>query len=379
MSETVLQFGAGNFLRGFVDTFLHEMNEAGLDAGRVVIVQSTGVERAAAINSREGRFHLLVRGFDDGALVDYAQAIGSISRALAASSEWPEIVTVAVSPQLRAIVSNTTEAGLALDLADTKCPAGGVAPASFPAKLLALLRARYDAGRPGLLILPCELIADNADVLRTLVERQAALWAWTEPDFHAWLAGECVWVNTLVDRIVAGKPVEHPLLDTDPLLTVAEPYAYWAIEDKPGTEWLGQHPAIYRLPDIRPVALRKVRILNGAHTALVTYLRQNRRDDIQLVREAVSDPEIGEWLRGLIFEEIVPTITDRLPDAEGYARLTLERFANPLLDHRLSDIALHHDTKVGVRLVPTYDEYRTMFSRSPERLDILLTAFIKAA
>ena len=375
MNETVLQFGAGNFLRGFVDTFLHEMNADGQNAGRVVIVQSTGAERAAAINAQQGRFHLIVRGQENGAMVDRVQVIESISRALVATTEWEAVLAVARSPHLRAIVSNTTEAGLVLDPADLVFPPDGAAPASFPAKVLAVLYARFEAGLPGVVILPCELIADNADLLRALVGGQAHLWQWDtqKPAFLGWLKTSCVWVNNLVDRIVSGKPADHPLLAEDSLLTVTEPYQFWAIENKPGTEWL-RHPAIYLTADVRPFGLRKVRILNGAHSALVAYLRQSGRDDIRLVREAVADPEVGSWLRGLLFEEIVPTVADRAPDAEAFAHQTWDRFANPYLDHKLSDIALHHETKVRVRLIPTRDEYRKKFGHAPARLGTLLAA-----
>jgi tagaturonate reductase len=376
LKETVLQFGAGNFLRGFVDTFLHEMNEAGQQAGKVVVVQSTGAERAAALNAQGARFHLVVRGLENGAPVDRVQEVGSISRALVAAKDWDAVLDVARSPGLRAVVSNTTEAGLVLEPSDAGWPERGGAPASFPAKLLAALRARFQAGQPGLLILPCELIEDNADRLRSLILEQAALWGWAdtaEPELVAWLGQECVWANNLVDRIVSGKPAEHPLLAEDTLLAVAEPYQFWAVESKPGTEWL-RHPAIHLVPDVRPFALRKVRILNGAHSALVSHVRRTGRDgELRFVREAVADPEIGPWLRGLLFEEIVPTVADRVPDAEAFAHQTLERFANPFLDHKLSDIALHHDKKVAVRLVPTRDEYRAKFGRDPARLAEVLT------
>jgi tagaturonate reductase len=203
--------------------------------------------------------------------------------------------------------------------------------------------------------------------LRALVTEQTDRWGWTDAGFRRWLNEECQWVNNLVDRIVSGMPAEHPLKDSDPLLTVTEPYQFWAVEDKPGTAFLN-HPAIHRVPDVRPFGLRKVRILNGAHTAMLAYCRKYR-PEIQLVREAVTDPQVSEWLRGLLFEEIVPTVADRVPDAEGFAHQTLERFANPFLDHKLSAIALHHDKKVPVRLVPTRDEFTAKFGHVPARLE----------
>lgn len=373
MKETILQFGAGNFLRGFVDVFVQEMNEAGQEVGGIVVVQSTDGDRARLLSDAKGRFHVVVRGLENGQVVDRVQLVASISRALTAAADWDAVLEFAKSPDLRAIVSNTTEAGMVLDRADQDWPARPeTAPASFPAKLLVVLRTIFEAGadRTGPLVLPCELLDNNADRLQALVLEQAEDWAWTDAAFTTWLRDSCTWANNLVDRIVSGKPEVHPLLESDPLLTVAEPYQFWAVEDHPATAFLN-HPAIHRVPDVRPFGLRKVRILNGAHTALLAHCRKHY-PEILLVREAVTHPEIAGWLNGLLFEEIIPVIIDRVPDAEGFARQTLERFANPYLDHKFESIALHHETKVKTRLIPTRDEYRAMFGKDPVRLQAVL-------
>jgi tagaturonate reductase len=186
-----------------------------------------------------------------------------------------------------------------------------------------------------------------------------------EDAYVNWLSSEVVWLTTLVDRIVSGRPAAHPLLEQDPLLTVAEPYAFWAIEDGGEHHRLYDHPAIQRVPDVTPFALRKVRILNGAHTALVAKALPM---GIETVREAVAHPDVRPWLERLLEEEIVPVVTDRVADAEGFAATILERFENPFLDHRLSDIALHHETKVAHRLRPTYQEYVQRFGEAPTLL-----------
>lgn len=379
--DLVLQFGAGNFLRAFVCRFVQEMNDAEqAPALSVVVVQSTDGERARLLEVSGGRFHVVVRGLENGQVVERVQQIGSIARAFIAAPEWPAVLEVARSPRLAVITSNTTEAGLSLAPEDNIPPSDtNSAPHSFPAKLTAVLWERFHASLPGPLILPCELIADNADVLRSLVLKQAAQWNWNTDDFTDWLTNICTWSNTLVDGIVSGRPEPGPnqsetvsaLLESDPLMTVAEPFRFWAMENKPGTERVA-HTDIHRVPDVRPYALRKVRILNGAHTALVARVRQQNRTDLRFVREAVADADLGPWLRGLLFEEIVPTVAARVPDAEIFAHQTLERFANPYLDHRLSDIALHHDTKVQVRLVPTCQEYQDQRGHAPSRLNALL-------
>src|SRR5436309_14302780 len=144
LPETILQFGAGNFLRAFADLFVHQANQQGQNVGRVVVVQSTGDARANLLNQQGGRYHVVVRGLEDGRVVDRVEEVASISRALFAASQWADILDVARSPALHFILSNTTEAGYALNPADGPYnPASGASPISFPAKLTAVLHARW--------------------------------------------------------------------------------------------------------------------------------------------------------------------------------------------------------------------------------------------
>ena len=361
LPETILQFGGGSFLRAFADVFVHEANAFGEAVGRVVVVQSTEGNRAALLNAQGGRYHVVFRGLADGEKIDRTLAVRSISRALVAKAEWAGVIAVARSPALRMIISNTTEAGYSLvDKDDPEMPR------SFPARLLCVLQARYEAGLAGLSVLPCELVEPNGELLRELVLAQAGAWR-LDAGFQDWIRSEVRWVNTLVDRIVSGRPDAHPLLASDGLLTAAEPFALWVVEA--GTEDLFAHPCFRFVNDVRPYAMRKVRILNGAHTALVCRALP---DGLRTVREAVEDPLVGLWLRRLIFEEIVPTLQDVVDDADRFAEQVLERFANPYLDHRLEDIALHHEQKVNVRLMPTYKAYLEAFGRPPGLLGDIL-------
>jgi tagaturonate reductase len=354
----ILQFGAGNFLRAFVDLFV---SQTGFD--RIVVVQSTGIERADALNRAGGKYHVAIQGFADGRVIDETEEVTSIKEALHAGTQWDRVLDAARDPALRWIVSNTTEAGFALDEADL---ANVGTPHSFPAKLLAVLLARHAAGLPGVTILPCELIEHNGSRLRELVLDQAVRWSVPAPAL-AWLKDECRWINNLVDRIVPGPPKSHPLLESDPLLLSAEPFAFWAIETAGDFEL--KHPAIVTAPDITPYYLRKVRILNGLHSALVCKALPM---GIETVREAVEHPEVGPWLQRLLDEEIVPVLEGRVEDPAAFGRTTLDRFRNPFLEHKLSAIALNHEAKMKVRLLPTYEEYRTKFGREPELLAALL-------
>jgi tagaturonate reductase len=354
----ILQFGAGNFLRAFVDLFV---SQTGFD--EIVVVQSTGIERAEALNRAGGKYHVAIQGFSEGRVIDETESVSSISKALHAGTQWDEVLAIARGADLRWIVSNTTEAGFALDDADREN--SGV-PSSYPAKLLAVLLARHSIGLPGPVILPCELIEQNGSRLRDLVLEQAARWSVPSASL-AWIRDSCVWVNNLVDRIVPGPPKEHPLLAADSLLLSAEPFAFWAIETSGDFDLV--HPAVVTAPDITPYYLRKVRILNGLHTALVCRALPL---GVETVRECLDHPEVGPWLEDLLYYEIVPVLEGRVEDPAAFARATLDRFRNPFLDHKLSAIALNHEAKVRVRLLPTYEEYRSQFGRKPALLSAIL-------
>ncbi|MHB1034803.1 MAG: mannitol dehydrogenase family protein [Pirellulales bacterium] len=364
--ETVLQFGTGKFLRCFADLFIDQTNARGPVAGRVVAVQSTGVERARLLNERAGRFRMAIRGLDAGQTVDRTVEIGSVSRALAAQTNWDDVLALARSDALRLVISNATEAGYALHPQDQ--PAD-LPPRSFPAKLLQVLKSRWDCGLAGLSILPCELVDSNGDRLLRLVLDQAERWR-CPAALADWLRGACSWHNTLVDRIVSAPSPNDPMA-ADPLFAVAEPFALWIVEGSLDVPELAGHTAVQCVEQLGPYYLRKVRILNGAHTAFVAKARPL---GIRTVREAVLDPRVGPWLEALLFEEIVPVLSGRTEEPERFARQVLERFANPFLEHRLADIALEHATKLQVRVAPTAREFRDRFGRAPRRLNEVLAA-----
>lgn len=361
LPETILQFGTGRFLRCFVDLFVDEINRTGAPAGRIVVVQSMGVETAAMFRRAKGRFHAAIRGLVEGTPVDQIMEVRSVGRAIAAAVEWPAALQTVVSPSVRAVVSNVTEAGYALDPADE---ANTVPPRSFPAKLLTLLAERYRAGLPGVAILPCELLDGNAHRLLSLVTEQANRWRWPA-GLVDWLEGACSWHDTLVDRIVSAPTAGDPLGQSDPLFAVAEPYAFWGIAGRPSFSELTAHPAVRAVADLAPYVLRKVRILNGAHTALVAKALPL---GFVTVRQAMANAQVNLWIRSVLFDEIVPVLENRTDAPADFARVVLDRFANPFLDHRLADIAMHHETKLKTRVVPTITEFRAKFGRSPRLL-----------
>jgi tagaturonate reductase len=361
-AETVLQFGAGRFLRAFADRFIQYANEHGQDAGGVVVVQSTPGPRAELLRQQPEGYQVLVRGYEDGQLIERAESVRSIRRALIAQDEWERVLDVARSPHLRYLISNATEAGYTLDPGDR---ADSRPPRSFPAKLTQVLWQRFRAGAAPVVLLPCELFDNNASRLRELVLGLGRDWALPR-EFAEWAGERCLWLNSLVDCIITSPPPDHPLAATDRLLVCAEPYALWAIERPPGGEVpLFRHPAMHLVDELAPYYLRKVRILNGLHTAMVgKFLRSG----FQTVQQVLADGEAVRWVRGLLYEEIVPTLAYRVEDVALFADQTWDRLRNPYLSHPLKDIALHHADKVRVRLQPTRAEYESLFGKPPRRL-----------
>jgi len=357
---TILQVGTGRFLRGFVAAFASEA----ADAPRIIAVETTGSGMAARLAAQGSAYHLVVRGLVDGRPVERVTRISAIDRTIDARADWPAVLAAACDPDLRAIVSNVTEAGYVTDPDPATPPATG----AYPGKLLALLLARDAAGLAPVPVLPCELVERNGERLRSLVLEEAARQG-TDPVTVARIDRATPWGVTLVDRIVTTPLLPLPDGTDDPLAVAAEPFASWHVALPAAVPLPILHPAIARVADVGPFALRKIRILNGAHTALVARCRGT---GIELVREAMADPAIAAWLEALLLDEIVPALGDRVEDGAGFARSVLERFRNPYLDHRLADIALHHETKLATRLIPTLADHRERLGREPVRLAALL-------
>lgn len=360
-SPTILQFGTGRFLRAFIGAMVQEANDSGSDTHEIVAVQSTPGPRATLLNTSENGYTVQIRGVVDGATIDKPIQVTCVKRAIVAADDWASVLNAATNPKLAFITSNTTEASYTLDESDTP---DATPPSSFPAKLTLCLKARFDTEGSGAVIAPCELVEKNGSVLKDLVLEQAERWK-LDAAFVTWLSNECVWLNTMVDRMVVPPKDDDPLAE-DELNAVAEPFCQWIIERVPGRDVpFLSHPAIQWVNDVDAMFLRKVRILNGAHTAMVAkYLPQG----IETVQAVMLDTEAREWVRGLIMEEAIPCIADRVDDAELFALQTIDRLANPFFEHRLKDIAMGHDAKIEIRLKSTYDEYVKLFGQEPKRV-----------
>ena len=364
MKETIIQFGEGNFLRGFFDYFLHGLHTKGLYEGKAVVVQPIAQGRVEALNAQGGRYHLYLRGIADGEVKCEKTLVESISRGVDPYRDFDAYMSLADNPDFRFVVSNTTEAGIAFDptcrMDDKPCQ-------SFPGKLAQLLYRRYQNGLGGFVFLACELIDNNADELKRCLLQYAELWG-LEKGFVEWLERENVFANTLVDRIVTGYPHgEEELLDPDDaLVDTAELFHLWVIEGNFEDELPLQHAGYHVVwtDDAKPYKKTKVRILNGAHTSMVPAAILS---GLETVGECMRDETVSAFLRHCVMREILPTIGDN-EERLAFAASVFERFSNPFIQHRLRSIALNSVSKFAVRVLPTILEYKEKNGTYPKGL-----------
>ena len=366
MGKLILQFGEGNFLRGYFDWMVQRLNDRVGFGAAVQVIQPRGEKLNAvsvALNSRGGRYHVCLRGLEDGRPVERFEEIGCVQGVDVVA----KLERYAVDPELRFVVSNTTEAGIVYQQGvDT-----------FPAKVLRLLQARFAARLPGLVFLPCELIERNGEVLRDCVLRHLADTALVA-GLREYIEQDCVFCNTLVDRIVSGRPdaesavrFARELGEQDETLVCAEPFHFLAVQSPKGYDLEAEMPLqaaginVVYADDLGPYRMRKLRFLNAVHTTLAWWALERGFTE---VAEVLADSAGARFVRQVIFDEIFPTV--ELPDAEKttYANAVLERFANPFAHHRLASIALNTLAKWEVRCLPVICDYRQRFGKLPENL-----------
>lgn len=381
--EKVLQFGEGNFLRCFVDWMFHELNKKADFNGSVVVVQPIDKGMVNMLNEQDGLYTLYLRGLKNGKAESTHETIDVISRGINPYEDFNAYLATAENPGIRYIISNTTEAGIAYNDKDEPTDAP---PVSFPAKLTVWLNHRFktfngDASK-GVHVIPCELIEKNADNLKKVILQLSQKWG-LDASFVEWLNTACTFSNTLVDRIVPGYPRERIAEITgelgyeDKQVVEGEPFHLWVIEAPEQLQKELPFPSIglnvLYVKDVTPYRTRKVRILNGAHTALVpvAYLY-----GIDTVRESVEDPVVGDFLRKAIFEEIIPTLDLPKEELEQFANEVIDRFRNPYIKHQLLSIALNSWSKFETRVLPSILEYKKRKGSIPQHLAFSLAATI---
>ena len=374
----VIQFGEGNFMRGFFNWQLQQMNKQGLFNGSAVVVQPIDHGLKELLAQQENLYTVILEGLVDGAPSQTFEVVSTIDQVLNPYQQWEDYLALAEDEQLEIIVSNTTEAGIAFHPEDTL---HDTPPHSFPAKLTALLYRRFQRQKPGFLIIPCELIDRNGEKLKEIVLQYAALWS-LESDFVNWLEKENTFCCSLVDRIVPGYPCDkvaqyqEVLGYEDAVMVTAEPFMLWVIEGNGVAEKLPLQEAglnVIVTEDMTPYREQKVHLLNGPHTAMVPL---GLLAGLETVEEVMNDRDFAAFLDGLFLEELIPMLD--LPKAQlaAYAEQIKERFRNPYVKHQLQSIALNSVSKFRARLQPVLTRYVQQNQQLPKRITAALAGLL---
>lgn len=385
LPEKVLQFGTGVLLRGLPDYFIDKANKQSIFNGRIVVVKSTDGGDTTAFEKQDGLYTICVRGIEGGVKHEENIICSSISRVLSAKNEWNKILECAHNPQLKIIISNTTEVGIELVQDDIR----RYPPVSFPGKLLAFLYERFKAfagsKQSGMVIIPTELITDNGKKLESIVTELAHLNG-LEAAFIDWLENSNSFCNSLVDRIVPGKPdktlkagIESEIGYTDDLLLMTEEYRLWAIE---GNQEIAEvlsfakaDKGVVIAEDINLFRELKLRLLNGTHSLScgVAFL-----SGLSTVKNAMDDLQLSNYINTLMQAEIAPAIpfTVAAELSRDFALSVLDRFRNPYIDHQWLSITMQYSSKMRSRVIPVLMNYYTLFNTVPENMATGFAAFI---
>ncbi len=385
LPEKVLQFGTGVLLRGLPDYFIDKANRKGIFNGRIVVVKSTDSGDAGAFDRQDGLYTLCIRGLENGRRTEENIICSAISRVLSARDQWQEILKCAHNPDMQVIISNTTEVGIQLVADDVR----HTPPVSFPGKLLAFLYERYRAfgGSPdsGMVIVPTELIVGNGKKLAAIV---AELIRTNElpAEFAHWVKEYCRFCDSLVDRIVPGKPdkatiqqLQHDLGYNDDLLSISEVYRLWAIEGdekvRSVLSFAQADPGVIIRPDIEIFRELKLRLLNGTHTLScgLAFLA-----GYGTVKNAMDDAGFAAFVTDLMLKEIAPAIPYELPmqDAKDFGIQVLDRFRNPHIQHQWISITMQYSSKMKMRDIPVLLRHYELQGSAPERFALGFAAYL---
>lgn len=379
----VIQFGEGNFLRAFVDWIIWNTNQkTDFNAG-VVVVQPIDRGMVDMLNAQDGLYHVNLQGIDKGEAVDSIQMIDVINGGLNPYTQNDEFMALAEDPNIRFVISNTTEAGIAFD---PSCRLDDKPASSYPGKLTQLLYHRFEHFKgdmsKGFLILPCELIFLNGKELKKCIYQYIELWQLGD-EFKTWFEQACGVYCTLVDRIVPGYPkdtiaqIHERIGYSDNLVVKGEIFHLWVIEAPESVA--AEFPAdkaglnVLFVPSEAPYHERKVTLLNGPHTVLspVGYL-----SGLDTVKECVEDPEVGAFVKKVMYEELMETLNLPKPELQAFADSVVERFVNPYVKHFVTSIMLNSFPKYKTRDLPGLKTYLERKGELPKGLVLGLAGII---
>jgi len=371
----IIQFGEGQFLRTFVDLYFDTLNKEGLGDFKVNIIKPIAFGSLERFVKQDNKYHVILRGFKNNQNIEDVYPVDSLKNVFDPFINNDSYYALALNPEIKILVSNTTEAGICFDENDKfdACP-----NITYPAKLTKWLFKRYKAGLGGIYLLPVELIENNADELYRCVDKYIALWNLGD-DFKKWNDTQNYYCNTLVDRIVSGYPKDEKTKEhltkliggVDDLMSVGEPFGLWVIQDKGEISKIlkdGHHNIdVIFTPDISYYKKRKVRVLNGSHTNLVPISLWLGKETVY---DVMNDAKLSKFVEDTLANDIIPFVSNDVNATRAFADDVKERFMNPFLNHQLTSIALNSISKWKARDLCSFVDYYAKFHAIPKYLTI---------
>ena len=371
----VLQYGEGNFLRTFVDAYFNTLNKESLGDYGVYIVKPINFGTLDKFAKQNNKYNIVLRGVENGEDVEKVYEIDAVKEAIDPFIDYEKYMSLAKDPELKIVVSNTTEAGICYNENDKMNGFDGI---TYPAKLTKFLYERFAGGLDGLYILPVELIDNNADELAKCVDKYISLWNLPE-EFAKWNSENNFYCNTLVDRIVSGNPKDDKTRDhiyellgkKDELVSIGEVFGLWAVEDKGEiSKYIheGSHNIdVVLTKNIGYYKKRKVRVLNGSHTNLVPAGLFHGKETVY---DCMKDEKLYKFLDNTLEGEIIPFVSDDIAATTEFADSVKERFFNPFLNHMLISISLNSISKWRARNLCSFKDYYEKNGAIPKNLTI---------
>ena len=365
----ILQYGEGNFLRTFVDAYFDTLNKNGAGEYEVNIVKPITFGTLERFEKQKNKYHIVLRGYENGQAVENIRKIDVLNKVIDPFADAESYYALAKDKDLKIIVSNTTEAGICYNEADSFDGFDGI---TYPAKLTKFLYERFNAGLSGVYLMPVELIDNNADELQKCVSKYIELWN-LPAAFKKWNDEENFYCNTLVDRIVSGYPrdeqtkarLETLIGEKDELVSIGEPFGLWAVEKKGNiADYIKEgvnNIEVVLTNDIGYYKKRKVRVLNGSHTNLVPA---GLMLGAETVYDCMNDEKLSAFVERTLKEEIIPFVSDNIEATTAFADSVKERFMNPYLNHQLVSISLNSISKWRARVLPSFKDYYAKTEKS---------------
>jgi tagaturonate reductase len=337
----VLQFGNGNFLRGFADWMIQVANEkAGFNAGISVVNGSVG---SNILSHPDTAYTVILRGIREEEFISQHYKIDIVNRVVDPHDDFESFLDEALNADLQFIISNVQDSGNSFSANDA---AVSSVASTFPGKLTQLLFNRFNNKLDNsILILPTELHEQNGTNLKQEVQKYCMHWH-LPLEFTTWLNRHITFCNTLVDRVVSGIPKKQKKtlagepVASDELIVEGEWFHQWVIE---GPRWIEEVLPLKKAglnviytDNLAPYHFRKERILTAVQTILACAGTLAR---LHTVRDTIEHRVIGRYIKRLIYDEIIPIIPGEIRALERYAEEVIDRLRNPAMDHRLDSLA----------------------------------------